>query len=82
MLPGLTLPTVTQPVRLNDLPCLLAPYARAAPVFVYMLVSGHILTCRMRRHDAELSEDDLLLVLMPGQKPSHAEQSQNPKHGV
>ena len=64
-LPDLALPVVTQPVRLSDLPSLLAPYALTAPVFVYLLASGHILACRIRRQDAELSEDDLLLVLTP-----------------
>ena len=68
MLPDVTLPAVTQPVRLNDLPSLLAPYAVAAPVFVYLLASGHILACRMRRHDAELTEEDLILVLTPCRK--------------
>ena len=65
-LPNVTeLPSVTQPVRLNDLPGLLAPYAQTAPIFVYLLASGHLLACRMRRHDKELSEDDLILVLTP-----------------
>ena len=72
MLPGLTLPAVTQAVHLNDLPGLLAPYAVAAPIFVYLLASGHILACRMRRHDAELSEEDLILVLTPCRKMPHA----------
>jgi hypothetical protein len=59
-------------VHLNDLPGLLAPYAVAAPIFVYLLASGHILACRMRRHDAELSEEDLILVLTPCRKMPHA----------
>ncbi len=59
------LPSVTQPVRLNDLPLLLAPYAKDAPIFVYMLTSGHILACRVRRHDHELTDEDLILMLMP-----------------
>ena len=66
------LPNVTQPVRLSDLPGLLAPYAEAAPIFVYLLASGHLLACRMRRHDKELSEEDLILVLTPRRKLSHA----------
>ena len=36
------LPVVTQPLRLDDLPALLAPYATAAPIFVYLLASGHV----------------------------------------
>lgn len=59
------LPTVTRPVRLSDLPSLLAPYAVAAPVFVYLLASGHVLAGRMRRNDAELGDADLILVLTP-----------------
>ena len=59
------LPAVTEPVRLSDLPELLAPYALTAPIFVYLLASGHVQACRMRRHDAELDENDLILVLSP-----------------
>ncbi len=59
------LPLVTQPVRLNDLPALLAPYAVSAPIFVYLMTCGNIVACRMRRHDKELSEEDLILVLTP-----------------
>ena len=69
MPPDLALPVVTQPMRLNDLPALLAPYAVTAPVFVYMLASGHLTACRVRRHDAQLSEDDLILVLTPRPRP-------------
>ena len=68
MLPTLTLPAVTQPVRLSELPGLLAPYALTAPIFVYLLASGHILACRIRRHDAELTDEDLILVLTPHQR--------------
>ena len=67
-LPDLALPVVTQAVRLSDLPGFLVPYALAAPIFVYLLASGHILACRMRRQDAELSEEDLILVLTPRRK--------------
>ena len=62
---SLRLPLVAQPVRLDDLPSLLAPYAVAAPVFVYLQASGHVLACRVRRNDAELDENDLILVLTP-----------------
>ena len=62
---NLQLSVVTRPVHLGDLPTLLAPYAVAAPVFVYLQASGHVLACRMRRHDAELNENDLILVLNP-----------------
>ena len=59
------LPPVTQPQRLDDLPALLAPYACAAPLFVYLLPSGHILACRTCRNDEDLDEEDLILVLRP-----------------
>ena len=71
MLSGLTLPTITEPVRLNDLPSLLAPYAVAAPIFVYLLASGHLLACRMRGNKS--AEDDLILVLRPHRKLLHGE---------
>ncbi len=60
-----SLPVVTQPMRLNDLPALLAPYAVHAPVFVYLQASGNLTACRMRRCDKELGEEDLILVLRP-----------------
>lgn len=73
-------PVITQPMRLDglrvaparfdDLPALLAPYATAAPIFAYLLPSGHILASRMRRSDAELDEEDLILVLMPHRRPA------------
>ncbi len=59
------LPNVTQPVRLDDLPALLAPYATTAPIFVYLLSSGHILASRMRLRDDDLDDDDLILMLSP-----------------
>lgn len=55
------LPTVTQPVRLNDLPTLLGPYARTAPIFVYMMSCGNLKATRFRLGD----EEDLMLVLAP-----------------
>ena len=55
------LPTVTQPIRLNDLPALLGPYARTAPVFVYMMSCGNLKATRFRLGD----EEELMLVLAP-----------------
>ena len=57
------LPTVTEPVRLNDLPSLLGPYARTAPVFVYLMSCGNVKATRFRLGADD--EDDLLLVLAP-----------------
>ena len=62
------LPLITQPVRLADLPALLAPYALTAPIFVYLMSSGNVVACRIRRQDAEIFEEDLLLVLRPCQR--------------
>ncbi len=55
------LPTVTEPVRFNDLPALLGPYARTAPVYVYLMSCGNIKATRFPLGDAE----DLMLVLRP-----------------
>ena len=57
------LPTVTQPVRLDDLPTLLGPYARTAPIFVYLMSCGNLKATRFRLGADD--EDDLLLVLAP-----------------
>lgn len=57
------LPTVTQPVRLNDLPALLGPYAQTAPVFVYMMSCGNLKATRLRLGADD--EEDLMLVLAP-----------------
>lgn len=55
------LPVVTSPMRLNDLPVLLGPYAVTAPVYVYLRDCGNISATRFRSKD----EDDLILVLSP-----------------
>ena len=55
------LPTVTAPVRLNDLPELLGPYAKTAPIFVYMMSCGNLKATRFRLQE----DDDLILVLGP-----------------
>lgn len=55
------LPTVTAPVRLNDLPTLLGPYATAAPVYVYLMDCGNLKATRFRLPE----DDDLILVLGP-----------------
>jgi len=55
------LPTVTDPIRFNDLPALLGPYARTAPVYVYLMSCGNIKATRFPLGDAE----DLMLVLRP-----------------
>ena len=55
------LPTVTDPVRLSDLPALLGPYAVSAPVYVYLRDCGNISATRFRLKD----EEDLILVLSP-----------------
>jgi hypothetical protein len=49
------------PIRLNDLPRLLAPYAQTAPIYVYMMAGGTIQTTRFRLRE----EADLLLVIAP-----------------
>lgn len=59
-LPGL-LPSVTVPVRLDDLPGLLGPYAKTAPIYVYLMSCGNIKATRLRLKD----EGDLILVLSP-----------------
>ena len=55
------LPTVTNPVRLNDLPALLGPYAVTAPIYVYLMSCGNLTATRVRLKD----EEDLILVLKP-----------------
>ena len=55
------LPTVTGPVRLNDLPALLGPYATTAPIYVYLMGCGNLTASRFRLKD----EEDLILVLKP-----------------
>jgi len=55
------LPTVTEPVRLNDLPAILGPYAKTAPIFVYLMSCGNLTASRFRLGD----EEDLILVLGP-----------------
>ncbi len=55
------LPAVTEPVRLNDLPAILGPYARTAPIYVYLMSCGNLTASRFRLRD----EDDLILVLGP-----------------
>ena len=61
MLSTSALPTVTAPIRLNDLPTLLGPYAVSAPIYVYLMSSGNISATRFRLQD----EEDLILVLSP-----------------
>lgn len=56
------LPTVTEPVRFNDLPTLLGPYARTAPVYVYLMSCGNI---KATRFPLPGSDEDLMLVLRP-----------------
>ncbi|MGI4788964.1 MAG: hypothetical protein ACRYFS_08945 [Janthinobacterium lividum] len=55
------LPAVTDPVRLNDLPAILGPYATTAPIYVYLMSCGNITASRFRQKD----EEDLILVLGP-----------------
>ena len=59
------LPTVTTPMRLNDLPALLGPYAVTAPIYVYLMSCGNLTASRSRLQD----EEDLILVLRPRKKP-------------
>ena len=59
------LPAVTAPVRLNDLPSLLGPYAVTAPIYVYLMSCGNLTATRVRQKD----EEDLILVLRP-RKPA------------
>ena len=61
MLSNTMLPTVTDPVRLNDLPALLGPYATTAPIYVYLMGCGNITATRFRLKE----EEDLILVLTP-----------------
>lgn len=56
------LPTVTDPVRFNDLPALLGPYARTAPVYVYLMSCGNI---KATRFPLPGDAEDLMLVLRP-----------------
>lgn len=56
-----SLPVITAPVRLSDLPALLGPYAVSAPVYVYLRDCGNISATRLRVKD----EEDLILVLSP-----------------
>ncbi len=56
-----SLPVVTSPMRLNDLPALLGPYAVSAPVYVYLMSCGNLSATRFRLQD----EEDLILVLSP-----------------
>lgn len=55
------LPSVIEPVRLNDLPAILGPYAKTAPIFVYLMSCGNLTASRFRLGD----EEDLILVLGP-----------------
>ena len=55
------LPTVTTPIRLDDLPSLLGPYAKTAPIFVYLMDCGNLKASRFRLGD----EGDLILILGP-----------------
>lgn len=57
------LPTITDPVRLNELPVLLGPYAQTAPIFVYMMRCGNLKATRLRLGADD--EEDLMLVLAP-----------------
>lgn len=61
MMTAAGLPTVTSPVRLNDLPALLGPYAVSAPLYVYLMSCGNLTATRVRLKD----EEDLILVLKP-----------------
>lgn len=60
-----TLPTVTGPIRLNDLPALLGPYAVSAPIYVYLMSCGNLTASRIPSQD----EEDLILVLSPRKAP-------------
>lgn len=55
------IPAVTAPVRLNDLPALLGPYAKTAPIYVYLMSCGNLTATRFRLRD----EEDLILILGP-----------------
>ena len=61
MLSTTLLPAVTAPVRLNDLPILLGPYAQTAPIYVYLKRCGNVTATRFRLKD----EEDLILILGP-----------------
>ena len=56
------LPSVTEPVRLNDLPTLLGPYARTAPVYVYLMSCGNV---KATRFPLPGDDEELMLVLRP-----------------
>ena len=68
MLNSASLPAVTSPVRLNDLPALLGPYAVTAPIYVYLMSCGNLTATRVRQKD----EEDLILVLRPRKMPTPA----------
>ena len=61
LLPNTPLTAGTAPVRLNDLPGLLSPYAQTAPVYVYLMSCGNVTASHFRLKD----EEDLILVLGP-----------------
>jgi hypothetical protein len=61
MLSNAALPTVTAPIRLNDLPALLGPYATTAPIYVYLMSCGNLTASRFQLKD----EEDLILILKP-----------------
>ena len=63
-----SLPAVTAPVRLNDLPALLGPYAVAAPLYVYMMRCGNLTETRFRLKE----EEDLILILRPRENANPA----------
>ena len=60
--PDLTTLKVIKPIRFDDLPTLLAPYAVSCSVYVYMRADGHVTASRLRKQG---SEEDLVLVLAP-----------------
>jgi hypothetical protein len=61
MLSNAALPTVNTPIRLNDLPALLGPYATTAPIYVYLMSCGNLTASRFQLKD----EEDLILILKP-----------------
>ena len=61
MLSSVTLPSVKDPICLSELPRLLGPYAKTAPIYVYLSNYGKLQASRFRRGD----EEELMLILRP-----------------
>lgn len=55
------LPSDTDSICLSELPRLLGPYAKTAPIYVYLSSYGRLYATRFRRGE----EEELMLILRP-----------------